>query len=119
MDDDDGDGVGLRTSRCAFSKISSSLDTMWSDEKDRRVLARREYDVARILGKPGGFYMFQCWWSRSKKPEVGPPIPTSNYCTTDPTNLSHGELCSLSCPRLPWYVWVLVRNGWAAQDDIL
>jgi len=64
MDDDDGDGVGLRTSRmfnlcgmCLF-EFFFFLRQNAVDEKDRRtirLLVRREYDVAKILGKPGGF----------------------------------------------------------------
>jgi hypothetical protein len=62
IDDDD---VGLRTSRmfnfcgmCLFEFLFFSRHTA-VDEKDRRtILVRREYDVARILGKFRGFYMF-------------------------------------------------------------
>jgi len=65
MGDDDDNEVGLRTSRmfnfcgmCLFEFFFFLRHTA-VDEKDRRtILVRREYDVARILGKSGGFYMF-------------------------------------------------------------
>jgi hypothetical protein len=68
MGNDDSDRDGLRTSRmfnfcgmclCEFLFFSRHNAV---DEKDRRtikLLVGREHDVARILGKPGGFYMFQ------------------------------------------------------------
>ena len=61
---DDDDGVGLRISRMAnFCPIFLFEIFCFSrnnavDEKDPRILVRREYAVAKILGKPGGFYMF-------------------------------------------------------------
>ena len=62
--DEDVDDVGLRTSRmfnfcgmCLFEFFFLRHTVV--DEKDRRtILVRREYDVAKILGKFGGFYTF-------------------------------------------------------------
>ena len=68
MDDDDDDTAGLRTWRmfgfcgmCLFFLRHTAVG-----EKDHRtILIRREYDVARILGKCGAFIC--SWWSRSKR----------------------------------------------------
>lgn len=64
MDDDDDDTVGLRTWRmfsfCGMCLLENFfLRHTAVDEKDRpKILVRRMYDVARILGKSGGLYTF-------------------------------------------------------------